>query len=437
MKIIIVNKFYYIKGGSETYCFALAEALRGRGHEVHAFSMKDERNLPSDDEEYFVTHREYNESTSFGDKASAAINLIWSREARDKFQKLCERVRPDVVHLNLMHRQITLSILDAPYLKQHRVPVMYTAHEYVALCPCYTMLDGRGEVCEDCLHGGYAGCIKKRCVKGSLAKSALAVAEAEFIRRRQYYDRIDLIVAPSRFLAGKLVEGGFPSERVVALQNFLPDSVVREIDGVEPLCEAEPYLLYFGRLSREKGVGVLLEAYARYADAVSTPMRLKIVGTGPLEADLKALAGRLGVSKNVDFAGFKSGLELRSIVKGAAFSVMPSVWYENMPYSGIESLASGTPVIGSNIGGIPELVIDGETGFLAGPGDVDGLANAMERAEKTSASMRASMGEYCRAYIRERCDQQSYCSAVLSVYSKCIEAAKRSLGIASGVNDAD
>ena len=436
MKIILVNKFHFIKGGSETYYFSLAEALREHGHEVHFFSMQDERNRPCEDADLFVSHREYNGKLTIREQASSAINLIWSREARDKFQKLCERVRPDVVHLNLVHRQITLSILDVPYLKQHRVPVVYTAHEYVALCPCYTMLDGRGEVCEGCLHGSYAGCIKKRCVKGSLAKSALAVAEAEFIRRRRYYDRIDSVVAPSRFLAGKLVEGGFPSERVVALQNFLPDSVVREIDGVEPLCEAESYLLYFGRLSKEKGVGVLLEAYARYADAVSTPMRLIIVGTGPQEADYRSLAERLGVSGNVEFAGFKSGLELRSIVKGAAFSVMPSVWYENMPYSGIESLASGTPVIGSNIGGIPELVIDGETGFLAGPGDVDGLANAMERAEKTSASMRASMGEYCRAYIRERCDQQSYCSAVLSVYSKCIKAAKRPFGSASGVNDA-
>ena len=282
----------------------------------------------------------------------------------------------------------------------------------------------------------YAGCIKKRCVKGSLAKSALAVAEAEFIRRRRYYERIDSNIAPSRFLVEKFIEGGFSSEKVVALQNFLPDSIVQEIDSVEPLCETEPYLLYFGRLSKEKGVDILLEAYAWYVETVDAPMRLKIVGTGPLESGLKALAERLDVSGNVDFAGFKSGLELRSIVKGATFSVMPSVWYENMPYAGIESLASGTPVIGSNIGGIPELVIEGETGFLAGPGNVDDLVEAMERAGKTSEDVRAAMSECCRAYIRERCGQQNYCSAALNIYSRCIESVKP-LGIASGVNDAD
>lgn len=436
MKIILVNKFHFIKGGSETYYFSLAEALRGRGHEVHFFSMRDERNFPCEDADLFVSHREYNGKLSLLKQASSAANLIWSREARDKFQKLCERVHPDVIHLNLVHRQITLSILDAPYLKQRRVPVVYTAHEYVTLCPCYTMLDSRGEVCEDCLHGSYVGCVKKRCVKGSLAKSALAVAEAEFIRSRRYYDRMDSVVAPSRFLAEKLIEGGFSSEKVVALQNFLPDSVVQEIDSVEPLCEVKPYLLYFGRLSKEKGVDVLLEAYAQYTNTVGDPMRLKIVGTGPLEADLRMLTERLEISGNVDFSGFKSGLELRSIVKGAAFSVMPSVWYENMPYSGIESLASGTPVIGSNIGGIPELVIESETGFLAEPGNVDDLVNAMGRAGKTSDDTRASMGEYCRAYVRERCGQQSYCNAISSIYSKCIETAKI-FGVASGVNDAD
>lgn len=421
MKIILVNKFHFIKGGSETYYFSLAEALMEHGHEVHFFSMRDERNCPCKDADLFVSHREYNGKLSIREQASSAINLIWSREARDNFQQLCERVHPDVIHLNLVHRQITLSILDAPYLKQRRVPIVYTAHEYVALCPCYTMLDGTGGVCEDCLHGSYAGCIKKRCVKGSLAKSVFAAAEGEFIRRRRYYNQFDLIVAPSQFLAKKLSVGGFPPEKIVALQNFLPDSAVREIDSVEPLCETEPYLLYFGRLSKEKGVAVLIEAYARYKRTANTPIRLKIVGTGPLEANLRALAKRLEVSRYVDFVGFKSGFELRSIVKGAMFSIMPSVWYENMPYSVIESLASGTPVIGSNIGGIPELVIDGETGFLIEPGSVDGLANTIERAGLTTVEMRASMSDYCRAYVRDRCSQQNYYNAMLGLYMKCIE----------------
>lgn len=420
MKIILVNKFHYIKGGSETYCFALADALREYGHEVHFFSMQDDRNRPCEDSDLFVRHRDYNVKLSIGEQASSAMNLIWSRKARDCFQKLCERVRPDVIHLNLVHRQITLSILDAPYLRQHHIPVVYTAHEYVAICPCYTMVDGHGSVCEECVHGGYAGCIRKRCVKNSFAKSALAVAEAEFIRLKRYYDRIACTIAPSRFLAKKLVEGGFTPGKVIALQNFLPDAVVKDIDAAEPSLEVKPYLLYFGRLSREKGIEVLFRAYAQYMKASKDPMRLKVVGTGPLNSELRGLADHLRISEHVDFEGFKSGNELRSIVKGAAFSVLPSVWYENMPYSAIESLSSGTPIAGSDIGGIPELIKEGKTGFLAEPGSVDSLANAITHMVNISSDAYASMSEYCRTYVRDNCGQRKYINKVIEIYAKCI-----------------
>ena len=178
MKIILVNKFHYLKGGSETYYFGLAEGLKAAGHEVHFFAMEGDNNLPCEDADLFVSAKDYNGPSSLTQKVSAAASLFYSKEAREKFQALCERVQPDVVHMNLVHRQITLSILDAPYLKEHGVPVLFTAHDYILVCPSYLMLDGRGNVCDACLGGKFSNCLKRRCVKGSTAKSAMAFFEA-------------------------------------------------------------------------------------------------------------------------------------------------------------------------------------------------------------------------------------------------------------------
>ena len=155
MKIILVNKFHYLKGGAETYYFGLAEGLKAAGHEVHFFAMEGDNNLPCEDADLFVSAKDYNGPSSLTQKVSAAASLIYSNEAKEKFQALCERVQPDVVHMNLVHRQITLSILDAPYLKEHGVPVLFTAHDYILVCPNYLMLDGRGSVCDACLGGKF------------------------------------------------------------------------------------------------------------------------------------------------------------------------------------------------------------------------------------------------------------------------------------------
>lgn len=131
----MVNKFHYLKGGSETYCFAVSESLERMGHEVAWFSMEDAKNLPCRQSRYFVTAAEYNGKTSVVKKMRDGMVLIYNPEAKRKFQALCEAFRPEVIHLNLTHRQLTFSILDVPYLKEHAVPVVYTSHDYILVCP--------------------------------------------------------------------------------------------------------------------------------------------------------------------------------------------------------------------------------------------------------------------------------------------------------------
>lgn len=425
MKILLVNKFHYRKGGAETYYLTVGSELERMGHEVAYFSMKHLNNLPCKWDRYFVTQREYNDVKNPLSAARDGIALIYSPEAKRNFQALCEEFRPDVVHLNNVHRQITLSILDAPYLKEHHVPVFYTAHDYVTICPGYLMLDGEGRVCDACLEDGkYRHCIENRCVKGSRAKSALAALEASFNRAHRSNERIDRVIAPSSFMRSKLIEGGWPEGKVVALQNFADDAILARASGVagDVTDRESPYLLFFGRLSAEKGVDVLLRAFDAAAPSLPRDMRLIVVGDGPDAAEFRELAASLDSASRIEFAGYQTGDALQTYVERASLAIASSRCRENMPYSIVEAFAAGTPVVGTRIGGIPELVADGVTGFACDPGDVATMADAMVRGAEAflDAPVYVRMQESCRAYVRENCSRDKFMDQLVELYEEAV-----------------
>ena len=425
MKILLVNKFHYRKGGAETYYLTVGSELERMGHEVAYFSMKHPNNLPCKWDRYFVAQREYNDVKNPLSAVRDGIALIYSPEAKRNFQALCEEFRPDVVHLNNVHRQITLSILDAPYLKEHHVPVFYTAHDYVTVCPGYLMLDGEGRVCDACLEDGkYRHCIENRCVKGSRAKSALAALEASFNRSHHSNERIDRVIAPSRFMRSKLIEGGWPEGKVVALQNFADDAILARASGVagDVTDRESPYLLFFGRLSAEKGVDVLLRAFDAAAPSLPRDMRLIVVGDGPDAAEFRELAASLDSAPRIEFAGYQTGDALQTYVERASLAIASSRCRENMPYSIVEAFAAGTPVVGTRIGGIPELVADGVTGFACEPGDVATMADAMVRGAETflDAPVYVRMQESCRAYVRENCSRDKFMDQLVELYEEAV-----------------
>lgn len=320
MKIILVNKFHYLKGGSETYYFGLAEGLKALGHEVHFFAMEGPENVPCEDSDLFVSAKDYNGPTSLPQKVSAATSLIYSNEARDKFQALCERVHPDVVHMNLVHRQITLSILDAPYLKQHRVPVLFTSHDYILVCPNYVMLDGSGAVCDACVGGHFSNCLKRKCVKGSTAKSGMGMLEAECLKLHGSYSKIDCIVAPSQFMRNKLLEGGFPTQQVVYMQNFAKQEILdNAADSTDRTDRDDPYLLFFGRLSSEKGVDILVEAFINALPSLPGNLRLVIAGDGPERQGIEGRIASAGpeASGRIELVGYQSGVDIRRYTERA------------------------------------------------------------------------------------------------------------------------
>lgn len=440
MRILLVNKYFYRKGGAETYFFALAEGLKALGHEVAFFSMQHPNNETSYWSKYFVSEKDYVGDISAFKKVQEASTLIYSFEAKRKFEALLEEFKPDIIHMNNVHRQLTLSILDAPYLKKHHVPVVYTAHDYILLCPAYTMVNGRGEVCDACLDRHFMHATKNVCVKGSRAKSALATMEAEFLKFHHSYDKIDLIIAPSRFMKDKLDEGGFTG-KTVAMQNFLTDSQMAmgaRVTNTHKFEDAEagarPYFLFFGRLSKEKGILTLVKAFLQAAglaggnaDAQSNDQDaqvlpdawdLHIVGDGPERGAIEQLIASAGpqAAARIHLLGYKSGEELQREVGNARFTVLSSEWRENMPYSGLESLAAQTPIIGADIGGIPELVEEGKTGFTFGSGNAADLSCKLLRAASMDNRSYDVMQRECADYVKRCCVQTKYAECLEELY---------------------
>ena len=426
MRILLVNKFHYRKGGAETYYLTVGSELVRMGHEVAYFSMRHPDNLPCKWDRYFVTQREYNDVKNPFKAVRDGMALIYSPEAKRNFQALCEEFRPDVVHLNNVHRQITLSILDAPYLRENKVPVFYTAHDYVTVCPGYLMLDGDGRVCDACLEDGrYRHCIENRCVKGSRAKSALAAMEASFNRVHKSNRRIDRAIAPSRFMRSKLIEGGWPDGKVVFLQNFADDAILKRAAnaGADATDRDNPYLLFFGRLSAEKGVDTLLRAFDAALPNLPQNMRLVVVGDGPDADEFKSLASSLDCASRIEFTGYQTGEALQSYVEGASLAISSSRWRENMPYSIVEAFAAGTPVVGTDIGGIPELVLDGETGFICKPENFESMSDAISRGVRAFSDRPAyaALQRNCRSYVMENCSREKFMGELVNLYKESID----------------
>lgn len=440
MRILLVNKFFYRKGGSETYLFALAEGLKALGHEVAFFAMEHPQNEDSYWSKYFVSEKDYNGDVSAFRKIHEAFTIAYSFESRKKFNRLLEEFQPDIVHLNLVHRQITFSILDAPYLKKHHVPIIYTAHDYSLICPAYTMINGKGQLCKECINGKYMNVLRNTCTKNSKMKSLLSFSEAEFLKMHRSYDKIDTIITPSRFMKNKLDEGGY-SDKTVYLQNFLSRSQAvsaKKVINVKKFEEKEPYFLFFGRLSQEKGIITLIHAFL-LASGIEHGMReedsipqekiipsnwtLHIVGDGPERQRIEKLIESAGseAKRRVKVLGRKEGNMLQQEVGDARFSVLCSEWYENMPYSGLESLAAGTPIIGNNIGGIPEIVINERTGFLVRQPSVNLLADALCMSAAVSNESYKYMQKESRKYIKENCNQEKYVLEISKLYEESVE----------------
>lgn len=399
MKILMVNKFLYPNGGSETYMFTLGEQLTKMGHEVQYFGMEHEGRVVGNRVNAYTSDMNFHGGSKLA-KLTYPLKTIYSGEARKKLRLVLEDFQPDVVHLNNFNYQLTPSVIleVEAWRKQtgRSCRMIYTAHDYQLVCPNHMLYrPEEGRTCEACIGGHYESCMKHRCIHGSRARSALGMLEAKYWNGRNTYALIDRIICCSAFMKEKLDTNLVFRDKTVTLHNFVADDLPQTR-------EKRSYVLYFGRFAAEKGMDMLLAACRELPE-----VQFVFAGSGSME-------GELAGAPNVKYVGFQQGDALKKLIAEARFTVYPSVWYENCPLSVMESIASGTPVIGARIGGIPELIEAGKTGLLFESGNVQELTKQIRRLWD-DAALRASCEAACRAQHFDTAEE--YARKLLTYYA--------------------
>jgi len=407
MKILQINKFFYLKGGSETHMFELSDALKKRGHEVAFFSMTDKRNVHGEWNKYFIDNVDY-KKFNFLKSFKVAFDFLYNFSAKKKLQKLINDFKPDIAHLHNIYHQLSPSIVDV--LRKNNIPILMTLHDYKIICPNYQLFS-KNKVCTKCRGGKFFYCALNCCVKNSFSKSFLAMLEAYLHNRiLKTYDKVDLFIAPSEFIKDVFVNFGFDEKKIKVKYNFVP-----VFGGSFKEDKEEEYVLYYGRLSPEKGVDILLEAAGELPD-----VQLKIVGEGEQYQEIKHQIMERGLVNRVELLGFKAGSELRNLILGAKVIVIPSVWYENMPYALLEAMALGKIVLVSRIGGLGEVITNEENGFSFEAGNVNGLKRRICQAISLPESKKRDMSKAAREFANNL-SLNNYLGGLEGLYSEVIE----------------
>ena len=406
MNILQIDKYFYLKGGAETVFFNTIDLLKERGHNVVPFCLKSKKNRQSEYSKYFVDFPELSESSTFT-KIKNISNFFYNTDSIKKLETLIQNEKPDIAHIHLLFNGISVSIL--PLLKKHNIPIVMTVHDYRLICPAYTFRNGKEEICESCLKNKrYIQCFTNKCSKGNLTNSLLLSLDSYY--RETFYnplDYIDKFIFVSKFSQNKHIEADLKyKEKSVHLYNFTSD----RRSNIE---NKKDYLLYIGRISEEKGIQTLIKAQQLVPN-----VDIKIVGTGPLLNDLKKNY------PNVSFLGFKEGKELEQLIKEAKFTIVPSEWYENNPLSVIVSMMSGTPVIGSNIAGIPELIKDKQDGFLFQTRNYNNLADVIKEAISLSKEDYIKMSDSAYKFAKENFSKEVHYKRLYEIYLETISKYK-------------
>lgn len=404
MKLLNINNYHYRRGGSDVMYFDHASIMEEDGWECAYFSMKHPNNYSSEWSGTFIEEIEYGHDYSFPRKVVSALKVIYSWEARDKLRNLLNNFSADMAHLHCIYHHITPSII--PLLEDAGIPMVMTAHDLKIACPAYKMLNKNG-ICERCVSGSYLNLIKNKCIHESYLQSALIALESSVHSYLKSYQSLNRIIAPSKFYKEKFLQAGYSEEKIVYIPNFVASS---SVDGSVVFGD---YYLYFGRLSSEKGLLTLVAAFE------GSSVKLKIVGGGPMLEDLRVLlnTGRY----NVELCGHKSGEELVDIIKNSRAVILPSEWYENAPMSVLESFVIGKPVIGSRIGGIPEMVQEGVTGFLFASGDKDNLSQVVSNFNELSFDEYSYIGRNCKDLISQNFSKAAYKSRINELYASILD----------------
>ncbi len=383
MRVLLSNKFYYRRGGDCIYMMELEQLLKAKGHDVAVFSMQYPQNFPSIWSRYWPSNMSIFKvlSRPFGDS-----------EVKRKFNALLDDFNPDVVHLNNIHTHLSPIIAEIAHSRGIRV--VWTLHDSKLVCPCYACMR-KGNLCVECFTRKES-VLRHRCMRGGLLGSIIGYWEAKKWNKDRIQHSCDLFLTPSRFISSICINGGYDESKFLVLNNFV------DLDKVDVSSfDKKDYYVYLGRLTKEKGIGTLCEVASRL------PYKLVVIGGGDLERGLRDKYA----DSNIDFLGKKNWHEFCLILASARFMVIPSECMENNPLSVIESLALGTPVLGANIGGIPELIDNGFSGMTFESGNQVDLRNKIELMWSTSFDYGAISSS-----AQDRYSSDKYMKKIIEVY---------------------
>lgn len=415
LSILHINNFHYLRGGSEAVYFGTADILEEHGNKSIFFSMSHPENLPCETSNYFVPYVDLcsNDNKSIITWCNTAGRILYFFEAKRRLSALLDKYHIDIAHLHNIYHELSPSVIDV--LKERKIPMVMTLHDYKMVCTSYSML-AEGKPCEACSQGRYYHAIRKRCVKGAFAMSMLATLEAYLHNSiLNIYDKVDIFISPSLFLKNKLEEMGFKKE-IIYLPNFIDMKRFEKIreDKNPP---QETSVVYFGRLSPEKGLWTLLEA-AKRLKIEKNELEIKIVGDGIMRGILEEKVKTEGIN-NVKFLGYIKGEALYKEINRSIAVVLPSECYENNPVSVLEAFALGKPVIGSRIGGIPELVIDGVSGYTFEPNNAEDLKSKILFLMKNKNVLH-NMSKNTRELLEKNFNEEVYCKGLMSIYENVL-----------------
>lgn len=413
MRILLVNYRYFISGGPEKYMFNIKSIMEDSGHEVIPFSIHSNNNAETEYSKYFVEPIG-NRDTTYFEECKKTLKVIWqmltrsiySVEVEKAIKREINEVKPDLVYIIHFVNKLSPSVIRGA--KKMGVPVVLRLSDYFLLCPRFDFMYQK-KPCEDCQKNGYLTCIKRRCVKGSLFASTIRVFAMKVHSMMNIYKDVNVFVTPSEFLKKKLVENGYDEKKIYCIPTF----TTSKSEVGEP--KVGTYGLYFGRITEEKGVETVVKAYEQLPDK-----KVKIMGDDTTEeaVRIKQYIKEYGI-KNVEFLGFKGGTELEDIIKGSRFTMIPSIWYDNLPNTALESFQYSKPVIASNMGSLPELVIDGYNGFLFDPYSAEELAKKIKLFDDDN--LVAEMGKNSRRRLENRFAPKTHYDSLLGIFNKLIE----------------
>ena len=390
MKILISNKFYYRRGGDCVCTLNLEHLLKTHAHTTAIFAMQHAENLPTNWKKYFPSEIHFSPGLGM---IEAFRRPFGTKEVIKKFNSLLDDFKPDIVHLNNIHSQ--LSPILAELAHQQGIKVVWTLHDFKLLCPRYDCLRNGQMLCEECFINKHK-VLKYRCMKNSIIASFLAYMEAIKWNNERLEACTDIFICPSQFIANNMEQGGFNPDKLKTLCNFIDVEKCKKDNYIK-----DEYYCFIGRLSHEKGIKTLITA------ANQLPYKLIIIGGGPLEVEMRKLA-----HPNIEFVGFKQWDEIKEIAGKAKFSVIPSECYENNPLSVIEAQCLGTPVLGTRIGGIPELIEENITGMTFESKNVEDLKEKIHSMFETSFNYKDIAEKSQKKYNAE-----NYYNEIMNIYN--------------------